>query len=312
MSRRRLAHRALAVAAGLVFDRLAGEPPVQPHPVAAFGRVMRKVEDVIYADSRSAGALHLGSGLAVATVTGMVFGSTALATALTTYVAVAGQALGAAAMEVAAALEAGDVERARDLLPALVGRDPRGLDDKEIARAAVESVAENTVDAVVAPALWALAAGSSGGLGYRAVNTLDAMVGHRSPRYQSYGWASARADDLAGWIPARLTALLVAAVRPASGAEVWRTVRRDARAHPSPNAGVAEAAFAAALGLRLGGVNRYCERIELRPPLGAGRPPEPRDIAPAVRLSRDVGLALAAALAAAGLAGRTVPAREAR
>lgn len=303
VSRRRLADRALAVAGGLVLDRLAGEPPVQPHPVAAFGQVMRKVENSIYADSKPAGALHLGAGMALAMATGMVLGSTALAT----YVAVAGHALGGAAMEVAAALDAEDTERARDLLPALVGRDPKGLDDKEIARAAVESVAENTVDAVVAPALWALAAGPSGGLGYRAVNTLDAMVGHRSPRYQSYGWASARADDLAGWIPARLTAVLVAAVRPASAAEVWRTVRRDAGAHPSPNAGVAEAAFAAALGLRLGGVNRYGERIELRPPLGAGRAPEPRDIAPAVRLSHDVGIAMAAALAAAGFAGRARP-----
>jgi adenosylcobinamide-phosphate synthase len=300
VTRPRPAGRALAVAGGLVVDRLAGEPPVRPHPVAAFGRVMRAVEAGIYADSKPAGAAHLAAGVAVATGAGVVLGSTALAT----YVSVAGRALGAAAMDVASALEAGDLDRARGLLPALVGRDPAGLDEREIARAAVESVAENTVDAVVAPAFWALAAGAPGGLGYRAVNTLDAMVGHRSPRYRSYGWASARADDLAGWIPARLTALLVAAVRPAAAADVWRTVRRDAPAHPSPNAGVAEAAFAAALGLRLGGVNRYQDQVELRPPLGSGRPAEPRDIAPAVRLSGDVGLALAAALAFAGFAGR--------
>ena len=161
-------------------------------------------------------------------------------------------------------------------------------------------MAENTVDAVVAPALWAAVAGAPGALGYRAVNTLDAMVGHRSARYERYGWASARIDDGAGWVPARATALLVALVRPGAGAEVLRTVRRDAPAHPSPNAGVAEAAFAAALGLRLGGVNRYGDRTEERAPLGQGRPPRRHDIAEAVRLSNDVGLALAGLLAAAG------------
>src|SRR6185436_2551829 len=103
-----------------------------------------------------------------------------------------------------------------------------------LARAVVESVAENTVDAVVAPALWAAVLGGAGALGYRAVNTLDAMVGHRSDRYERYGWASARLDDAANWVPARTTAALVAAVRPAAASAVWHTVRSDARAHPSP------------------------------------------------------------------------------
>jgi hypothetical protein len=178
------------------------------------------------------------------------------------------------------------------------------LDEKEIARAAVESVAENTVDAVIAPALWAAAAGPCGALGYRATNTLDAMVGHRSARYERYGWASARLDDVAGWVPARVTAGLVAAVRPGAAVAVMRAVRRDAPAHPSPNAGVAEAAFAAALGLRLGGTNRYGDLVELRPPLGTGRPPEWPDIARAVQLSADVGLALAAVLTITGAVGQ--------
>ncbi len=247
----------------------------------------------MYADRRASGALHAGIGVAAGVTAGFVVGSTAVGT----YVAVAGRAL----REVSArwpTLEAGDLERARDLLPALVGRNPADLDEKEIARAVVESVAENTVDAVVAPALWGVvAAGAPGALGYRAVNTLDAMVGHRSPRYQRYGWASARLDDIAGWVPARATSALVAAARPTMAVEVWRTVRRDAGAHPSPNSGVAEAAFAAALGLRLGGVNRYGDRVELRPSLGDGRPAEPGDIGPAATLSRDVTLVLAAALA---------------
>jgi adenosylcobinamide-phosphate synthase len=226
--------------------------------------------------------------------------STATSTAAATALAVAGRALASEARAVSAALAAGDVGSARALLPALVGRDVTHLDEKGVARAAVESVAENTVDAVVAPALWAAAAGPRGALGYRAINTLDAMVGHRDDRHAKYGWASAKLDDAAGWLPARVTAGLVMLVRPATAAEVWRTVGRDARAHPSPNAGVAEAAFAAALGLRLGGENRYGDRVELRPALGDGRSAEASDVLAAVRLSSDVAWALTGALALAG------------
>ena len=273
-----------AVAAGVLADRLLGEPPAPVHPVVAFGRLMRRVERLLYRDSRAAGVAHAVVGCGVGAVAGRLLGSTAVAT----WVAVAGRALGAAAGAVGDALEAGDLAQARALLPALVGRDPSALDEKEIARAVVESVAENTVDAVVAPALWAAALGAPGALGYRAVNTLDAMVGHHSARYEHYGWASARLDDVAGWVPARVTAALVAGVRPASAGAVWAAVRTHAPAHPSPNAGVAEAAFAAALGLRLGGANRYGDRVELRPPLGTGRPAEAGDIARAVALSGDV------------------------
>jgi adenosylcobinamide-phosphate synthase len=282
----------VSVSIGLVADRLAGEPPSAVHPVAVFGHFMRGIEGRLYGDSRRRGAAHAAVGVALGVGAGTLVGSTAVAT----WLAVAGRALGAAATDVAAALDAGDLDRARALLPALVGRDPSVLDEKEVARAAVESVAENTVDAVVAPALWGAVAGAPGALGYRAVNTLDAMVGHRSPRYANYGWASARLDDLAAWIPARLTAGLVAAVRPSTAGDVWTAVRRQAPAHPSPNAGVAEAAFAAALGLRLGGENRYGDRVEIRPPLGTGRPAEPHDIARAVDLSRDVTFALGAFL----------------
>jgi adenosylcobinamide-phosphate synthase len=274
-----------AVAAGLAADRLLGEPPAAVHPVVAFGRAMRAVEGVLHRDSRAAGVAHATVGVGLGIAAGRLVRSAAVAT----WLAVAGRALERAALEVAAALDAGDVDRARALLLALVGRDPADLDEKEVARAVVESVAENTVDAVVAPACWALVAGAPGALGYRAVNTLDAMVGHRSPRYERYGWASARLDDLAGWVPARVTAALVAAARPRSAAAVWTAVRTQAPAHPSPNAGVAEAAFAAALGLRLGGQSRYGDRVEIRPPLGTGRPAETADIARAVALARDVG-----------------------
>ncbi|HEX9969934.1 MAG TPA: adenosylcobinamide-phosphate synthase CbiB, partial [Acidimicrobiales bacterium] len=285
--------RTRAVAVGLLADMVLGEPPVRPHPVALFGRVVRAAERRTYRDSRSAGAVHAAFGTGIGVAAGAVVRSPALAT----YVAVAGRALWQAADAVRAALEADDLDEARRLLPALVGRNPTDLDEKDIARAVVESVAENTVDAVVAPALWAVAAGAPGALGHRAVNTLDAIVGHRSPRYENFGWASARADDIAAFVPARATATLVAMVRPRSAAAVWTAVRRDAPGHPSPNAGVAEAAFAAALGLRLGGESRYGERVEVRPSMGDGRPPEVADIARTIRLSQHVTLALAGILA---------------
>ncbi len=220
--------------------------------------------------------------------------------ALATWLVVAGRALGDEARGIGERLVDDDLDGARRRLPALVGRDPESLDAKGVARAVVESVAENTVDAVVAPACWAALGGAPGAGFYRAVNTLDAMVGHRNERYGRFGWAAARLDDAANWVPARLTALLVAAVRPRHAREVLDVVVHPP-AHPSPNAGVAEAAFAAALGLRLGGDTVYAGRIDPRPTFGAGRSPEPADIGAAVRLSRDVTLALAALLAAPAL-----------
>jgi adenosylcobinamide-phosphate synthase len=287
----------LAVAGGLVADRVLGEPSINPHPLALFGSMMRGVERRVYGDDRAHGALHAAIGVGAGAAAGALVRSTAVAT----YLAVAGRALGDAAGAVADALDDGDLEAARARLPALVGRDTASLDEKEVARAAVESVAENTVDAVVAPALWGVVAGAQGALAYRAVNTLDATVGYRSPRYERFGWASARLDDLAGWVPARLTAALAAAARPRAAVAVARAVWRDAPGHPSPNAGVAEAAFAAALDLRLGGPTAYAGRLELRPPLGDGRPPEAADIGRAVQLSRDVTTMLGAGLALTGV-----------
>jgi adenosylcobinamide-phosphate synthase len=294
-----------AVAAGVALDRILGEPPALVHPVAGFGTVMELVEDRIYADTRARGALYLGGGLALAALAAVAGSSSTLGRKATwpslvaaTYLTVAGKSLGRAASSVSRPLQDGDLDAARSELRSLVGRDPRCLDEKEITRAVVESVAENTVDAIVAPALWAAAGGARATFAYRAVNTLDAMVGHRSDRYARFGWAAARADDFASWLPARITAALVAAVRPASAGAVWRAVRDQAPAHPSPNAGVAEAAFAAALGVSLGGANTYGSRVEQRPTLGFGPPPAPGDIQRATRLGRDVTAALATALLA--------------
>ena len=290
--------RPLGAAAGILLDRALGEPPAAwPHPVALFGTLMLGVEDRLWRDggtARAAGVAHAALGLGI----GAAAGAAVASTTVTTYIAVAGRLLHDTALDIAAALDSGDLDLARSKLPALAGRDPSGLDEAGIARAVVESVAENTVDAIVAPALWGAALGGTGALGYRAVNTLDSMVGHRNDRYGQFGWASARSDDMAAWIPARVTAGLVAVVRPRAATQVVRAVRHDAPAHPSPSAGVAEAAFAAALDLRLGGVSRYDGRIEVRPHLGDGRPPAPADIERACRLLEDVGVALAAFLMA--------------
>jgi adenosylcobinamide-phosphate synthase len=286
----------LAAAAAVCLDRLVREPPTPVHPVALFGLVMTGLERRIHRDDKGAGVVHALVGATLGFGVGTAIGSTMLATTS----AVAGRALANTAGEVERSLQEDDLEHARELLPALVGRDPKGLEADEIARAVIESVAENTVDAVVAPALWGALGGAPGALGYRAVNTLDSMVGHRSPRYANYGWASARLDDVLAWVPARVTAALVALVRPRSAWSVWWAVRTQAPAHPSPNAGVAEAAFAAALGVRLGGWNRYGDRMEERAPLGRGGRPSQQDISAAVRLSRDVSLALAAGLAGVG------------
>ena len=290
--------RALGAAAGIVLDRVLPEPPGPVHPVVLFGLAMSTFERRVHRDARSRGLAHALVGVALGLGAGRLVGSTTLATTN----AVAGRALGEAAHAVRRALDEGDLDGARALLPALAGRDPSSLSEAELARAVVESVAENTVDAVVAPAFWGAVAGAPGAFGFRAVNTLDSMVGHRSARYANYGWASARLDDALAWLPARLTAALVAVVRPRAAREIWAAVRTQAPAHPSPNAGVSEAAFAAALGVRLGGTNRYGGRCEERAPLGMGRAPSVADIERAVRLSEHVSAAMVAGLALIGAA----------
>ena len=204
-------------------------------------------------------------------------------------------------------LEAGEVPSARQRLSHLCARDATTLDSAELTRAATESIAENTSDAVVAPLFWGAVAGLPGLLGYRALNTLDAMVGYRSPRYREFGWAAARADDLVNLAPSRLGAALTAVCAPLAGGRsraAWRVWRRDGGLHPSPNAGQVEAAFAGALDIRLGGTNSYGGEAERRARLGEGRDPEPVDLRRAVRLSRLVGLA---AVVVAAVAAPTTP-----
>jgi adenosylcobinamide-phosphate synthase len=204
------------------------------------------------------------------------------------------------------ALAAGDIDAARRRLPHLCGRDPSVLGAPELARATVESIAENTSDAAVGALFWGAVAGLPGLVGYRAVNTLDAMVGHRSVRYERFGTAAARLDDAANLVPSRLTAALTVAAAPLVDGSPLRalwTWARYGRRHPSPNSGQCEAAVAGALGVRLGGRNVYAGRVEDRPRLGNGRQPAANDIRRAVRLSAAV-TAGAAALAIAARARR--------
>ncbi|WP_425329284.1 cobalamin biosynthesis protein [Thermopolyspora flexuosa] len=302
---------ALGLLAGAAADAVFADPR-RGHPVALFGRAAAALERRLYADSKARGAAHAALcaggaallGAAAQALTRDRPWARAAVTAAATWAVLGGTSLGREGAYLAAALERKDIAAARARLPHLCGRDPGRLDEPELARATVESVAENTSDAVVAPLVWGAIAGVPGLLGYRAINTLDAMVGHRSPRYANFGWAAARLDDAANLLPARLTAALAVLAAPVAGGSPRRALavlRRDGHRHPSPNAGRCEAAFAGALGVRLGGANDYGGRIEHRPHLGDGERPGAADIRRAVRLARVVGLAATAlaALAAA-------------
>ena len=297
---------------GVIADALLGDPS-RGHPVALFGRAAQAVQDRLYADRCLAGVgytascvtLALGPALLADYLTRRRPWARLAATAATAWAVTGAASLAAEADRIAAALERGDLAAARKALPALCGRDPAGLDACELARAVIESVAENTSDAVVAPLVWGAVAGPAGLAGYRAVNTLDSMVGYRSARYARFGWAAARFDDVVNWAPSRLTGLLAVACAPAAGGRpgaAWRALRRDGERHPSPNAGRCEAAFAGALGVTLGGRNSYGGVTEDRPELGSGgRDPRPGDIRRAIRLSRLVTIAATAVTAAASM-----------
>ncbi len=288
-----LIDRAAAAGLGLGLDRLMGEPPVL-HPVAGFGTAMGRVEQAVWRDQRASGVAYTATGVAFGAAAGWATRSTAATVA----VCAAGRELRAVAGAIGERCTADDLEGARALLPSLVGRDPSELDHSGIAAAVIESLAENMVDAVVAPALWGAAGGAPAAGAYRAINTMDAMVGHRSERFERFGWSAARLDDAANYIPARAFAGLVVVAAPSRRAAIRTAVRTQAPAHPSPNAGVAEAAVAAALGVELGGPLRYGDRVEDRPVLGTGPRPRPADIARAVDLVDRIERTLAVALVA--------------
>ncbi len=204
---------------------------------------------------------------------------------------------------VARPLAAGDLPGARAAVAMIVGRDPARLDEAGVARAAVESLAENTSDGIVAPLFWGVVAGLPGIAAYKAINTLDSMIGHRIERYEQFGWASARIDDGVNLIPARLTGGLFALVSGRFGAAVG-AMRADARRHRSPNAGWPEAAMAGALGIRLSGPRVYGDRVAAEPWVnGAAPDPGPGDLARGLRLYRRAMVALAVGIGMVAVTG---------
>lgn len=301
---------AAGLALGWLADQRLGDPR-RGHPVAGFGALALRLEERLYGDDKLRGAVFEATLVGAAVGLGALLeralkGHPALrplVVAAATWTVLGGRSLAREAEAIADHLQAGDLPAARNRVRNLVSRDPDTLDADDLARAALESVAENTSDAVVAPLFWGAVAGQPGLLGYRAINTLDAMVGYRNDRYRNFGWAAAKVDDLANWVPARLTAALTVLAAPLVGgrpADAVDVVRRQADRHPSPNGGVVEGAFAGALGVTLGGRNSYGGVAEDRGELGTGPAPTPADLARANRLA--LAVSALAALATAGLA----------
>jgi adenosylcobinamide-phosphate synthase len=315
-----VADHALLLLAALALDALLGSAALwrfAPHPVALLGRAIAgldrtlnrtpgasrasRVRGAIVVALLLGAALAAGAGLSVA-LRHLPWGS--LAEALIVAVLLAQRSLFEHVRAVAAALRTGGLVSGRAAVAHIVGRDPESLDEAGVARAAIESLAENFSDGVVAPAFWYLLLGLPGLFAYKTANTLDSMIGHRSPRHMHFGWAAARLDDLLNLLPARLSGLLLVAAGAAPGASAsaaFRTMLRDAKRHRSPNAGWPEAAAAGALGLRLAGPRRYDGLVVEDAWLGAGRAEAtPADIAAALRLY--VAACLIAALLILGAA----------
>jgi adenosylcobinamide-phosphate synthase len=316
--------RAAGLALGLAAD-LALADPRRGHPVAGFGRAAGALERRLYADDARRGALFTAVAVGLPTVLAAVAERAvrrrpvagALLTAAATWAVLGGTSLVREGQAMASHLEGEQLDAARHRLRNLCARDPSGLGPDELARATVESLAENTADAAVAPLVWGALAGLPGLVGYRAVNTLDAMVGYRNERYLRFGRASARLDDLVNLLPSRVTAgltVLVAGRVGGSPAQALRVWRRDGGKHPSPNAGQCESAAAGALGVRLGGRNTYGSLVEDRPALGDGPAPRVGDVRRAARLARLVTLAggVLAVVAVAGPAAFGRARRRAR
>ena len=303
----------LTLPAAFFLDALIGDPPSLPHPIRWMGRAIEQSEPFwrrTVASERLAGLLFaasliLGCWLVALLVTGLAWKVHSLLgfvveTVLLFY-CLSAKSLRQAALEIDRLLAAGEVDRARAQVRMIVGRDVDRYEADDIARATVETVAENVVDGVLSPLFFAALGGAPLALAYKMVNTLDSMVGYKNPRYLLFGRAAARIDDVANFLPARLAVPLIALaahrVEGASPALALQTARREGKNHSSPNAGYPEAAFAGALGVRLNGPNVYHGVLVDKPYLGAAFGPVTRaHIARACRLMSLT--ALAGALAA--------------
>ncbi|WP_422647294.1 cobalamin biosynthesis protein [Actinoalloteichus caeruleus] len=306
------AARAIGLLLGVAAD--AAFADARKHGVnSALRRLAAGAERRLHADDRGRGLAYVGLLAGGAVTLGVAVERVgrsrplvqATATAAATWAVLGATAVTDEGTSIARHLDAGRLPEARARLAALWGRPPGQLDGPALARAAVETVARQASESSVAPLWWGALAGVPGLLGHRVVTLLDERVGHRTARFRNFGWAAARSDDFANFVPSRLTAALTAVCAPVvggSGPGAWRTWRRDAVAHPSPNAGQAEAAFAGALEVRLGGGAAYHEGAEERPMLGDGRTPDAGDVTRGVELSRVVGIVAAAGSAAAAVA----------
>lgn len=270
----------------LLLDSLLGDPRRLPHPVRLIGWLAIRAESLcrrVIRQEKGAGIAALIMVLALTTLggRGLIRGAALvhplagdLASVLILYFCFAARDLVAHSSNVARALHENDLVEARRRVGMIVGRDTEHLNESGVVRACVESVAENTVDGITAPLFWAVIGGPLGALLYKAVNTLDSTFGYRNARYLHFGWAAARLDDLANWLPARMTGLVMvpaALVSRLSAADSWRIFRRDRHRHSSPNSGQSEAAMAGALGIQLGGSASYFSRPVTKPTIGDGR-----------------------------------------
>ncbi|UKK97125.1 adenosylcobinamide-phosphate synthase CbiB [Brevibacillus brevis] len=295
--------------AAYLIDRVVGDPRSLPHPVIIMGWWITRLERVIRSLVKEESHLKLAGVLFPVVIVGgsyavvwlLLWGATFIhpvlawilgAWLISTTIATKG--LADAGMEIARHLMAGDMEAARRSLSMVVGRDTERLDEPEVCRGAVETVAENIVDAIVSPLIYAAIGGAPLAMAYRAANTLDSMVGYKNEKYLNLGWASARFDDVLNYIPARLTALLLVVaswLQRLNGKQCWAMIRRDAHLHPSPNSGLPEAGVAGALGVQLGGLNYYQGVASNRAKMGdAKRPLQASDIVATIRLMYLVSL----------------------
>jgi len=271
------------VLAAVLLDFLLGDPRWLPHPVVYMGKLITVLEKGlrrIVSNEQAGGILLLL--ITVGTSYGVAQGILTLAYAaspyagftvavLLSYTCLAARSLHRESQQVADALLRGDMVAARRFLSHIVGRDTENLEEPEIWRGTVETVAENSSDGVIAPLVYLMLGAPVLALAYKAVNTLDSMVGYKNERYLNFGWASARCDDLLNWLPARLTGLLMVMAAPFIGLSApaaWRIMRRDGGNHSSPNSGIPEAAAAGALGIRLGGTNCYFGQPVEKPTIG--------------------------------------------
>lgn len=292
--------------AAATLDAVAGDPRWFPHPVRGMGIIIgwcdehiRKVSSHPYALRAAGIALALGLPLfvfvlsreAIAIADRLTWWLGSLLSIGLAWTTLAARDLWDHVQAVSEHLDRGDLSEARGAVGMIVGRDADQLSQEELARATIETVAESTSDGIIAPLFCLALGGAPLALAYKAVNTLDSMIGHKDERYVDFGWASARLDDLANWIPARLSALLIimtAAVvmgEPTRVRTGWHALWRDGSRHPSPNSGRPEAAMAGSLGIQLGGINFYQGVPDDRPLLGrGGRQPIPSDIRAASRI----------------------------